>query len=360
MGRNLTFWPDEISSSDSPSRCVADVCQDWGDPTHYMDVVGIDFGSGEMHLYSCARKTAWKVTASAAREEILSLPSGTLVVGEWAHLATPRTPKSLAQPFSEHELRHLFLSAAASNITIKLFPHYHSGTRARGWVASRFPAIQSADKSDTADATALALYVRFCNGVSLANPPQSFRRDLKRDYGKAVGEYSVIALNAERTTGYKGRYFPLVIQLGVEMHSRKGRRIGKTACYSIASLIATELNGSPLMFVRNGRPPGVEMWWRYVSRMTPFHHKGGLARSNLMRHSFRPFLRKYGSRIGVSMGSGSKIIPFADHNDLQASTRTLAMKSFRDTVKDCYRWGIAHAVRNKFGMIDPIETPWSK
>ena len=79
-----------------------------------------------------------------------------------------------------------------------------------------------------------------------------------------------------------------------------------------------------------------------------------------MRHSFRPFVKKFGERNGVVMGSGSKIVPFGDHDDLQASIRTLAMKEFRDTVKECYRFGVGEAVRREFGVIDPVQNPWSE
>lgn len=358
MSRNLTFWADDMDGRTVPSRSECETSRSWVDPCAFVDVVGIDFGSGDMHLYSSATGRAWKVPAPSAIAEILSLQRGTLVCGESAHLATPRTRKSLAQPFTADNLLALYSDAKDAGITIKLFPHYHSGTRARPWVAANFPDVHSAEKTDAADAMCIARYVLACNGISLADPPKSFSRDPKRDYGRAVREYSSIALNAERTTKYQGMFFPHVIDLGDEIFRRCGRRIARTACYSIASLIATEVDGLPVKFVRHCRPPGVELWWRHVARMTPFHHKGGLARSNLMRHAFRPFLRKFGKRQGVSMGSGAKTLPFGDHDAVQAMTRTSAMKSFRDTVKACYRLGVEAADRRKFGALDPVKTPF--
>jgi hypothetical protein len=359
VGRNLTFWFDEVYQPTVQLAGDRNVSRCWCDPSAFVDVVGVDFGSGEMHLYSSAMNFGWKVPASAAREEILGLRSGSLLVGEPAHMATPRTVKSLAQPFSETELLELYRDAKKRGITIKMFPHYHSGIRARDWCAARFPSVQSARKGDAADAMALALYVLHRNGLSMADPPKSFSRDPGRDYGRAVREYSVITLNAERTSKYAGRYFPHVMALGREIHAIRGKRIGDLACCSIASLIATEVDGSPFMFVRNGRPPGVEMWWRKVLMMTPFHHKGGLARSNMMRHSFRRFLRKFGERHGVSMAKDKKIFPFGGHDDLQEATRTKAMRSFRDAAKDCYRVGVDVAVRRGFPAIDPVEKPAS-
>jgi len=77
-----------------------------------------------------------------------------------------------------------------------------------------------------------------------------------------------------------------------------------------------------------------------------------------MRHSFRPFLRKFGNREGVNMGSGAKLIPFGDHDEQQATTRTRAMKSYRDTAKACYRSGVGIAASRGFGTLDPLETPF--
>jgi hypothetical protein len=360
VNRNLTFWADDSELRAAACIDYRNVSRCWCDPAAFDDVVGVDFGCGEMHCYSSTNNRSWKVPVADAMQEILGFPPSTLLVSEWAHMAPPRTTRSLAQPFTAEELLDLYAGASARGITIKLFSHYHSGTRARSWAAARFPGLQSVQKGDQADAMALALYVRHRNAVSLANPPAAFSRDSSRDYGKAVREYASIALNAERTTNYVGRHFPHVIQLGSDVFRRRGKRIGEKACHSIASLIVTEADGLPLMFVRNGRPPGVEMWWRHVARMTPFHHKGGLARSNLMWHAFRPFLRKFGKRHGVAMGVGAKVFPFGEHDESQDSIRKLAMKDFRDTAKDCYRVGLAIAVKRGFQMIDPVQTPWSE
>lgn len=358
MAVNLTFGWEDVGDRAIITRDSTGGSRDWCDPALFLDVVGVDFGSGEMHLYSVATGRAWRVPASSARQEILSLEAGTLLICESAHLATPRTKASLAQPFTANELLRLYSEAKAGGITIKLFPHYHSGTRARPWVAFNIPEVESAEKTDAADARALAIYVSACNGISLANPPESFGMDPKRQYGRAVAKYSSVALNAERTDGYKGRFFPHIVELGREIERKGGSRLGWLNCVSIASLVATEIDGSPMLFVRNDRVPGYETWRRYVARMTPWHHRGGIARSNIMRHSFRPFLRKFGQRNGVAMGAGAKMIPFGEHSPQQAEIKTRAMRSFRGSMKACYRVAVDVAVRRGFGTIDPLETPW--
>ena len=329
------MWADESGGQAVQPSADRNVSRCWLDPSLFVDVVGLDFGDGRIHFYSTGDGRSWSADSSSARDAILALKRGSLLVVESAHLATPRTRKSLAQPFAAEELLDLYASARSAGITIKLFPHYHSGTRARAWAAKRFPDVQSHKKTDAADAMALALYVMNCNAVSLADPPASFSRDPKRDYGKAVRGYSSIALNAERTTGYMGRHMPHVVELGLEIFRRRGRAIGKVACYSVASLIVTEVDGVAMMFVRGGRPPGVETWSRHVARMSPFHHKAGIARSNLMRHAFRPFLRRFGNRVGVSMGTKNKMVAFSDHDDSQAATRTKSMKAWCSRSTEC-------------------------
>lgn len=358
MTRNLTLWSDESVVAARASFHADSVARCWCDPRAFSDVVGLDFGSGRMHLYSTATGRAWDVDAASAKNQILSLPRNTLVIAEPAHLATPRTRKSLAQPFTSGDLLDIYRSAASAEITLKMFPHYHTGTRARAWVSAKFPELNLGEKTDAGDAMSLALYVVHCNGVSLANPPASFAVHPLRQYGMAVRQYSNIALNAERTNEYSGLYMKAVIQLGDEIFRRRGKRIGKTGCYSIASVIVTEIDAEPLMFaLSNGSILGVSSWWRYVARMTPFHHRGGIARSNLMRHAFPPFLRKVGRRENVNMGTKKEFVPFGAHDDQQAATRTRAMKEFRGVVKDCYRVGVKAAVRLGYRKFDPVANP---
>ncbi len=79
-----------------------------------------------------------------------------------------------------------------------------------------------------------------------------------------------------------------------------------------------------------------------------------------MRHAFRPFLRRFGNRVGVSMGTKNKMVAFSDHDDSQAATRTKSMKAFRDTLKDCYRVGVEIAIGRGFAKLDPVATPCSE
>ena len=354
MEANLTFSFEDRQAAPtavSDSGCTA---RPWCNPSDHTDVVGVDFGKGEMHLYWCSTGRRRKVDASSAIYTLLSISPGTLLTGEWAHLAVPRTKKSLAQPFSADDLLRLYSGLRERGVTLKLFPHAHSGTRAMAWAAHSVPELFGAKKTDANDAMAIAMYVKHCNGVSLANPPRSFVRCTRREYGRAVAQHANIVLNAERNGTYQGKTFRHVISLGVAIGKKIDRRLGKIACCSIAALIATEVRGEPCMYVRDGKAPGASFWLRHVARMTPFHHRAGICRSNLMRHAWRPFFKAYALRRNVSVGAKNKYVPFGQHDAAQRGMRTEAMRAFRHAIRDAYKSGVEIAAKRGFQPLDPM------
>lgn len=354
MQANLDFGFDDAQSVATPVIERGRDAREWCSPSAYVDVVGVDFGKGEMHLYWCSTGRKKKVRTAFALHTLLEIAPGTLLIGEWAHLAVPRTKKSLAQPFSADDLLRLFSSLRSRGVTLKLFPHAHSGTRAMAWAQHSVPELWGAKKSDANDAMAIALYVKNCNGVSLANPPQSFVTCARREYGRAVVQRANIVLNAERNGNYRGDTFRHVIGLGIAIRKKIYSRLGKIACCSIAALIATEVDGKPCMYVRDGSVPGASLWLRHVARMTPWHHRAGICRSNLMRHAWRPFFKKYAARRNVSVGQKSKYVPFGHHDDAQRAMRAEAMRAFRHAVRDAYRAGIEIASSRGFQPLNPM------
>ena len=354
MELNLSFWPEHEAAT--CVTCIQPECvaRPWCDPARHIDVVGVDFGKGKVHAYWCSTGRKKKAEASSARHLLLSLPEGTLVVGEWAHLAVPRKRTSLAQPFTAEELLHLYAGLRSRGVTLKLFPHAHSGTRAMGWAACHFNELAGAKKTDANDAMAIALYVKHCNGVSLANPPQSFAICNRRNYGLAVAKQANIVLNAERSGGYRGKTFRHIINLSVAIGRKANPAFGRIALVSIAALIATEIKGKPCIYVRDGKPPGAWLWARHVARMTPFHHYAGIARSNLMRHTFRPFFKAYARDRGVVVGVGPGYFPFGQHSQEQRAIRTEAMRAFRRAVIDAYRLGVEIALQRGFQKLDVV------
>lgn len=351
MDLNLRLFDDDDRDGAAAVCLAACVDRNWCQPSLHTDVVGVDFGKQGMCAYFLNHGRTASVPFGGELRWLLSLPTGTLVVCEWAHLAVPQTHRSLAQFFTESELLSLYDGLRKRSVTLRLFPHYHSGPRARVWAANRFPKIVGSDKSDDFnDAKALALYVAHCNGVSLAKPPDTFGRSRRRDYGRQVINASNRVLNAERVRGYKGTVFPEVVRLARRIHKRcRSTFVDHQRAVSIASLIATEINGKPLMFTRNGRVPGARLWMRNVLRFTPFHHRGGIARSNLLKHRFPVFFVKHARRNGVFVKYGNKRQKFGTFSDEQDAARRLAFKSVRKAVLEAYRIGVEEASKMGFG-----------
>jgi len=326
------------------------VDRSWCQPSRHTEIVGLDFGRQGMCAYFSSTGKGVRVRLGGEMKFLLALSPGTLAVCEWAHLAVEQTERSLAQCFTADQLIQLYGGLKARGVTLRLFPHYHSGPRARAWSAHHYPDVVKSEKSDDVnDAAALALYVKFRNGISLAKPPESFARCEKRDFGRAVIDFANRVLNAERSFGYKGHKFPHVVALGRKINAKKnGTFIDHDRAVSIAALIVTEVGGRKLMFTRGGQPPGARFWMRYVLRFTPFHHRGGIARSNIMKHRFPPYYVEAAARLGVSAKTDGTRDHFGTLTAEQEAARLCATNRMRAAVLEAYRIGVSEARKMGF------------
>jgi hypothetical protein len=324
----------------------------WCDPSKYGEVVGLDFGSNSVNYYMARSKRHGKMPFKKLFAWLVGLPPRTLVVCESAHLGVPQTERSLAQPFTAGQLLQLYQELQRCNITLMLAPHAHTGKRMRLWVAYNFPALmKSAEKTDAADALAVAVYVDLRNDISLLKPYRSFARSPKREFGRKVTELSNRLLNAERTDDYHGDFYPLVIKLARKVRSKGGFPSLKFVV-TVASTLLGEREGRLVLFTHRGYRPGRWFWMRDVLRMSPWHHRGGTARSNRLWHTFKPYLQRHAKRAGVSVKSGSKYQKFAVYDDRQNAARCSAMKSFRKMLLRCRELCLAEAEKMVCGILE--------
>lgn len=321
-----------------------DACKSWCNPAEYFEIVGADFGKGSMHWYKLHAEESGKCSIDLAIDFILSLEPRTLFVCERAHLATPQTNKSLAQPFTEEQLLSLYRLAQQRGVAIKLFPHAHT-RKAREWVTENAPKqfIDDGKKSDENDAKALAYYVRHCNQISLGNPPASFQpTDLCR-YVMEVRRRSNIALNAARVRGYNGEVFKPIAEVAVDLlltqtHAERESGINfvnEVVAFSISSLAVTELNGVGVRYTYKGKPLGANRWLNRVLGSSSTHHRGGVARSNIYWHRFRNYLVKYGERNGCCFKSQS-FRRHATFNRQEHQVKSECMAKCRAELKAAY------------------------
>ena len=341
---------------DEPDILALPLCEStarsWCDPSQYDEVVGLDFGCNSVHYYMARSGNRGHMPFKSLLSWLLRLPCNVLVVCESAHLGVPQSELSLAQPFTAEQLLRLYDQLRSRGVTLKLAPHAHTGKRMRLWVAHNYPGLmRDAEKSDATDALALAVYVDRCNEVSLANPYRNFNHAVRRQFGRKVTKRSNAVLNAERTDDYSGAFYPLIMKL-----SRKVRR-----CHSfpslkfvvtVASTLLTEQDGRLVVFTHRGQRPGRWFWMRDVLRMSPWHHRGGTARSNLMWHTFRPYLQNSAKRSGVNVKDGNRYKKFAVYDSSQKASRALAMKSFRQLLLRCRDLCLEQAARMGAGQLE--------
>jgi hypothetical protein len=222
----------------------------------------------------------------------------------------------------------------------------------RLWVSHHHPElIRTAEKTDATDALSLAVYVDLCNDISLAKPYASFKRSPSRDYGRTVTRLSTSVLNAERTADYHGDFYPLIITVARKVRHRGGFPSLKFVV-TVASTLFGEQSGKLVAFTYRGQLPGRWFWMKHVVRMSPWHHRGGVARSNLMWHTFRPYLQRHARGLGLSVKSGVAYKKFAFYTDAQKAARTSAMKSYREMLLRARDLCIKEAARIGHGQLE--------
>jgi hypothetical protein len=343
----------------------------WCDPTRYREIVGVDFGRGSFWYYSLFSGTSGSGTYTQIKQVFTSFNPGTLIVVERAHLATPQTKKSLAQPMTGEELLDLYESCRKRDIFVKFFPHYHT-RKCREWVAKNCSdlAVVAEKDSDLNDAICLAAYVANNNGVSLSNPPATFDVCQKRLFGKHVRVNANILLNAARVRGYRGQVFPAVLELARLIPKRLGVHCSfyskpkgdedNKAAWSIACLIINEdIDGNASRYVFKGSVPGKNFWMRNVLMFSSLHHRAGVARSNLLKHRFPAFLSEFAARQNVStrMPRSEKGLykPFSSFDKTQEQLRVECWRAVRLETKRAYDIACEYAEQQGFSDYEILD-----
>ena len=266
-----------------------------------------------------------------------SLPRGSTIVCEYAHLGCPRKKRSLSQPFEDYRLLDLYERFEEKGITLKLFPQ-QSTPRACNY-AIKVTGDKDREKSDITDPESIYFLLRDFPEISLMNPPRSFEVSDKRAESYEWVADSNMYLNIARRYSYVkaegdegGESDDFLVKnmqqvyeavsetcrsaFGLDTYKsnrgkvKKGQvnlnKMKKAQVYSVLTQLL-DADGNPRIRKSTGKLPSWKFIKRYSIKMTPFHFKGGVARSNLYYHGARHWVSaQMADELGVTSKSIKK------------------------------------------------------
>jgi hypothetical protein len=266
-------------------------------------------------------------------DSLLNFSQGTLIVSEQAHLGVPRKGLSKAQPFTEDQLLPFYKKLDKKGITLRLFPQQQT-PRALSYYRKKHNLTEKDFvKSDHNDLFAIReLLVDFPN-ISLAKPFKNFEPDPVRVESQKMIKSINSHLNFARTDddAYNDeedkcrQWIDENIEMFAESlsedaldcfgfneskHKRSKELRGKintksanfkmTQFYTIISCLL-DYHGNLRLRNSTNKLMGLYFFKKYIVRMSAFHFKGGVVRSNLYHHGTKNYINKVFSRYECSM-----------------------------------------------------------
>lgn len=343
----------------------------------------VDFGKKEATMFDGKKVKVLTLKEVLALPE--TLPPNSNLFSEYAHLGCPQKALSLAQPFVDIVLLDFYARLKKANITLKLFPQ-QSMPR-----ASKFSDLPKADDSDP-----IAVYnlLKEFPQISLMNPPTSFDTKDETLEGWQYKKDTNLMLNYARrysrdevgthSTGYllpKTEYgidndgiIDFLLNNLEEIHDRLDdtardafglvKKNGKfsittstgskwnIAMTQIYSILATLIDHTGSIRIRPSTQDiaGWAFIKKYVFCLTPFHFRGGVARSNLHYHGARNWIAKKCKEDGVLLKRGglkdpNKITSFIHRGEFTPEQDKLFVK-YRKQYFDSVRllWQVSKSI----------------
>lgn len=260
-----------------------------------------------------------------SHQELLELPikyPGYAFVGEDAHFGVPRTNKSLAQPFTAPQLQSFYELCRENDVILRLFPQ-KSTPRAK--------LYSKLEKSDLDDPKSIYKLVLDFQEIKLKIPKMFFESTAVQREGYRMKSKLNKVLNYARYGDYSDKNADWLEDNMEELISRlsedakkcfnldestcrykvssekKGfkagdlnfKKISKPQLYSILASIQGSIDEEsldilPTKIIRNstGDLPSWTFAKKHLFCFSPFHQKGGVARSNLYYHGKRNWIIK--------------------------------------------------------------------
>ena len=298
------------------SRVVGErpsVNRPWASPDDYDFVIGMDYGKEGLvaSVYDVAAKTILEPRVKKDFVDgLLTLPKqypSALIVGEQSHFAVPQNETNLAQPFTSDQLKLFYSFCHLRKCRFMLFPQlmtpslksWSEANRTR--IADTHHVELSTQKGDVNDARILMMFLIMENSISLALPYESFEQNSMQQFSNDVRVKSNFILNCAskdaRIYDGNGNYFHEFAKRSEDLKNLCGftNDNWRKYCFTILTLMFDDpqQNGSMVPHHFHGKFLRWQDFSQHVLRNTPFHFRGGRARSNIWRHFFRSFVHDY-------------------------------------------------------------------
>ena len=335
----------------------------------------LDCGVNQSTIFDVEKNTVTKIKHEDVLELYKQIEAGSEIIVEYAHGGCPRQDRSLSQPFTASELLTFYENLREKNITLKLFPQQST---------PRACAYSGLPKLDENDPRAIHKLVSDFPQISMMNPPSSFEVSDKRKLSWEMKNDINYTLNVARRYGYNDEndmntrtikeLFPkMLVELSEETKkafgisekskyqvSSKGKyqkgelnmnnnKFSKVQLYSILAALQDEEGNLRTI---NGKTPSWKFAKRYLFCMTPFHFRGGVARSNLYYHGMKNYIISKGKEVGLTLKGKKRGGFFNDKGDAIKKGSRFTKKEddfflkerkvYNDAIREVYRFFDKH------------------
>lgn len=315
-----------------------------------------DWGGGYWYIHDGENDTKLKKAEFASMEWI---DAGSYLVVEYAHIQVPRKKESLAQVYTGEELVDLYDAAIDAGVQCLWFPqHLTSRVRAIAGLNANKGTGEDAD-----DARALHRFVR-SEPVVLHKPRYNFDVSPSRQAIYDFKSETNAILNWARSQkGYETQsdeYFSFGTKedacrqllrdanicafgkpkdrynkVGQETYDKDVRSVlanmGACQLYTLAALVVDPA-GNERQRDDTDAMPGVNWLVRNIVGTSPFHHRGGIARSNIYYHGIRNWC------VIPSGKKKPKYLPLAEFDKQQKDTFRQQRRQYMRGI----RWLLRH------------------
>ena len=255
---------------------------------------------------------------------------GYAMVAEDAHFGVPRGPTSLAQPFSAEQLSKFYKECINNNVIFRLFPQKST---------PRAAAYAKLKKSDETDPISIYKMLRAFPKTALRKPPESFVVSPIREEGYKHKEELNDVLNHARAYKPKGyidkddsntKWLQENIEEIVSHMSPTAKDVFQISYYKKGGINMNETFKAPAQLYsilaslrgkvkehknkkknyitnelnirkRTGELPSWKFAKKHIFNFSPWHQKGGVARSNLMYHGAKNYIIRKAKEEGFAL-----------------------------------------------------------